>query len=252
MTAPLFLVDLADPLPAVGTEVEVGGQEGRHAAVVKRIRPGERVLLSDGAGRGIAGEVRTADKEGLRVEVSEHLAGTDERVRHVCVQALAKSDRGELAIAMLTEAGVSEVVPWQSARSIVKWTGERGAKSRARWQATVREATKQSRRLRVPDVAESVTTKALLTRVQRADLALVLHEEATESLAAVETMPAGEVLIIVGPEGGITPDELEQLFEAGARSVSISDGVLRTSTAGVVALGILRSGLGPLGSREGA
>lgn len=244
MTDPLFLVDLSDPLPGVGELVEVDGPEGRHAAVVKRIRPGERVLLADGAGRGVAGTVESADKTGVRVEVTDHLPPVDDRVRHVCVQALAKGDRGELAVAMLTEVGVHQVVPWQSARSIVKWTGERGEKSRGRWQATVREAAKQSRRLRVPEVAEVVTTKGLLERVSGADLALVLHEDATESLAAITTPRAGEVMIIVGPEGGITPEELDQLVAAGARAVSINDGVLRTSTAGVVALGVLRAGAG--------
>lgn len=244
MTDPLFLAELGDPLPAVGTAIDLDGPEGRHAAVVKRIRAGERVLVADGRGRGVAATVLDADRTGLRVEVTEHLGAPQRSVRHTVAQALAKGDRAELAIAMLTEVGVTEVLPWQSARSIVKWTGERGEKSRTRWQATVREAAKQSRRLRVPEVAAAVTTKSLVARVREADLALVLHEDATRPLSEVDPPTAGEVLIIVGPEGGITPEELEQFTAAGASPVTISDGVLRTSTAGVVALGILRSGEG--------
>ena len=156
------------------------------------------------------------------------------------MQALAKGDRSELAVEMMTEMGVSEIVPWQASRSIVRWSEERGVRSLTRWRSTVREAAKQSRRLNVPQVSEPVTTRQLAQRVASADLTLMLHEEADESIAEVDLPEAGTVLIIIGPEGGIAADELGELTRAGARPVSISDGVLRTSTAGVVALAGLK------------
>lgn len=240
MTRPLFLCPLDDPLPAVGSLVQLTGEEGRHAAVVRRIRIGEVVTLADGAGRGVAGEVTGADKSGLEVRVTEVLAGADHALRVVAVQALAKGDRSELAVEMLTEVGVDEIIPWQASRSIVKWQGERGEKSLNKWRATVREAAKQSRRLAVPEVSAALTTKQLVHRVAAADLALVLHEDATESLATQELPASGTVLLVVGPEGGISTEEVDAFVEAGARPVRISDGVLRTSTAGVVAVGRLR------------
>ena len=239
MTRPLFLTDLADPLPTPGSGVRLGGDEGRHAAVVKRITAGEEILLADGSGRGLIGEVTAADKQGLDVTVRELLAVPPPARRLTVAQALAKGDRGELAVEMMTEVGVAEILAWQASRSIVKWTGERGAKSLRKWASTAREATKQSRRLRVPAVAGPLSTRQLIARVQTADLALVLHEDATESLAQQQIPAAGEILLVVGPEGGISPEELDALTAAGARPVSISDGVLRTSTAGVVAAGYL-------------
>jgi 16S rRNA (uracil1498-N3)-methyltransferase len=241
MTEPLFLLDdLTDPLPMVGTQVLLAGDEGRHAAAVRRIRPGEVIMIGDGRGRGVRALVVEVRPAALVVEVADHLAAPEEPRRLVAAQALAKGDRSELAVEMMTEMGVSEIVPWQATRSIVRWSEERAARSLARWRSTVREAAKQSRRLNVPEVSEPLTTPRLAQRVANADLALLLYEEADESISEVDLPAAGTVLIIIGPEGGISDDELGQLTRAGAWPVSISDGVLRTSTAGVVALAALK------------
>ena len=237
MTDPMFFLEtLPDPLPGLGDTVELTGEEGRHAAVVRRIRPGEAVLLADGRGRGVRGTVLDTTRSGLRVEVLEHRYAPAPPLRFVAAQALAKGDRSELAVEMLTEVGVDEILPWQASRSVVRWSGERGEKSLGKWRSTAREAAKQSRRLRVPDLAEPVHTAQLCRVAAEADLALVLHEEAGRRLPEVPLPEAGTVLVVIGPEGGITEDEVSGLSAAGAVPVSISDGVLRTSTAGVVAL----------------
>ncbi|GAA1432062.1 16S rRNA (uracil(1498)-N(3))-methyltransferase [Microlunatus lacustris] len=237
MTAPLFLLEsLADPLPAVGAILELDGDEGRHAAVVRRIAPGEQVLVADGRGRGLRAEVTGASKAGLTLRVLEHLAVAERPLRVVVVQALAKGDRSELAVEMLTEVGVSEIWPWQASRSIVRWSAERGEKSLGRWRSTAREATKQSRRLVQPTLRPVLSTAQLATALAEVELALVLHEDAETPLREVELPASGTVAVVVGPEGGIAPEELERFAAAGAHTVSVSDGVLRTSTAGVVAV----------------
>jgi 16S rRNA (uracil1498-N3)-methyltransferase len=241
LTEPLFLLnDLADPLPMVGAHLTLGGDEGRHAVVVRRIRPGEMVMIGNGRGSGVRGVVVDVRGPGLIVEVVNHLQAPTESRRFVAAQALAKGDRSELAVEMMTEMGVDEIVPWQASRSIVRWSPERTARSLAKWRSAAREAAKQSRRLHVSQVSEPVTTRQLAHRVASADLALLLHEEAKESLAEVDLPTAGMVLIIIGPEGGISAEEQGELIAAGARSVSLSDAVLRTSTAGVVALAALK------------
>jgi 16S rRNA (uracil1498-N3)-methyltransferase len=238
VTDPLFFSDdLTEPCPAVGSRFTLGGDDGRHAAVVRRIRLGETILIGDGRGNGVRGRVVQASKAGLDIEVSQTLTEPPSRgVRFVAVQALAKGDRAELAVEMLTELGIDEIVPWAASRSVVRWTGDRVDRALARWRATAREAAKQCRRLRIPGVADPVSTRELVALVGTVGLALVLHEDATESLATIELPAAGTVLMVIGPEGGITPDELGDLTAAGARAVSVSDGVLRTSTAGTVAL----------------
>ncbi len=216
----------------IGGIVEVTGDEARHAVVVKRTRPGESVLLADGAGRAVRGRVVAAERNRLAVEVTEILASPPR------AQALAKGDRSELAVEIMTELGVDEILAWQASRSIVRWQGERGAKSLGRWAATAREATKQSRRFRIPEVSAADTSR-VVERIGAAELALVLHESAEKTLSRVNLPEAGEILLIVGPEGGISPDELERFQQAGAVPVRISDGVLRTSTAGAIAIGQL-------------
>ena len=240
MTDPLFF-SATIGRPEVGSLVSLDGEDGRHAVVVRRIRPGEQIVVGDGQGFGVRGPVRAVGRADLTLEVTETLAAAETSRRVVAVQALAKGDRSELAVEMLTETGAAEVVPWAASRSVVRWSGERGERSRAKWQATAREAAKQSRRLRIPEVTAPMTTAEVARRLAEADAALVLHEAATERLADHPLPDDAEVVVVVGPEGGIAPEELDAFVAAGATPVSISDGVLRTSTAGAVAVALLRA-----------
>jgi 16S rRNA (uracil1498-N3)-methyltransferase len=237
VTLPVFLVDA---LPAGGSAV-LDGPEGRHAATVRRLRAGEELVLSDGSGaqvRCVVDEV--LDKDALRLTVVERWTVPDPTPRVVLAQALVKGDRGELAVELATEAGVDGVVPWRAARCVTKWEeGPRGAKALARWRSTAREAAKQARRAKVPSVDEPVSTSGLAKRVSSAALALVLHESAKTPLNSVELPADGDVLLVVGPEGGITDQELATLTEAGAHVVRLGPTVLRASTAAAVALGAL-------------
>lgn len=233
MTAALFLAEFDDATP--GQVIVVTGDEARHAGAVKRIEPGEEVLLGNGRGLGARGVAEAVTKTQLRVRVEEVLEEPARRIRATAVQALAKGDRSELAVQMLTELGVCRIVAWQADRSIVRWQGERGDKALAKWQSTARESAKQSRRFSVPEVT-AATSRQLPAALAGHDLVLVLHEDAEDHLADVSLPETGSVAVVIGPEGGITDGELEALLGAGAKAVRISDQVLRTSTAGAVAL----------------
>lgn len=236
MSDALFLTELADP--RIGQIITLTGEEARHAVAVRRIAVGEYVILADGAGLGARGPVVSATKTELRLEVAEILRAPAPPHRITVVQALAKGERADLAVATMTELGVAEILAWQASRSIVRWSGERGERALGKWRATAREATKQSRRLRVPQV-DAASTERVIEAINGAALTLILHEAATAHIAEVRLPDQGEIVLIVGPEGGIAPDELDAFVAAGGRPVLISDGVLRTSTAGAVALGQL-------------
>ncbi|WP_232662965.1 16S rRNA (uracil(1498)-N(3))-methyltransferase [Pseudonocardia sp. TRM90224] len=235
-TAPLFLVD---ELPA-GAQAVLDGPEGRHAATVKRIRAGERVLLADGRGGLADAVVDAAERDTVTLTISRRRTLAPPAPRVLLAQALVKGDRGELAVEMATEAGVDTILPWRAARCVARWDdGPRGAKALAKWRGTVREAAKQARRPWLPEVEEPVSTAALARRVAAVACALVLHESATTRLADVRLPTDGEVLLAVGPEGGVSDAELAELSAAGAVAVRLGPEVLRASTAAAVALGAL-------------
>jgi 16S rRNA (uracil1498-N3)-methyltransferase len=242
VSAPLFLVD---DLPGEGL-FTLGGPEGHHAATVQRLRAGEQLLLADGRGGVASAVVKAVGKGVLVVTVIDRRYARAPDPRLIVAQGIAKGDRGELAVQAMTEVGVDEILPWAAARSVAQWRGDRGAKSREKWASVAREAAKQARRIWLPTVGgdPDLSTKQLANRLSAASATYVLHEEATERLSAVELPKEGEIMLVVGPEGGIDNAELAAFTAAGAVPVRLGDTVLRTSTAGVAALSVLASRLG--------
>jgi 16S rRNA (uracil1498-N3)-methyltransferase len=242
VSLPLFLVD---DLPGRGSFV-LDGPEGHHAAAVQRLRPGERLMLGDGRGATAAAEVETVGKGTLTVTVIHRRYAPPNRPHLVVAQGIPKGERGELAVAAMTEVGVDEIVPWAASRSVAIWRGERGSRSRDKWASTAREAAKQARRAWVPTVSEPLSTKELASRAMDLDgrATFVLHEEASVPLASVQLPDRDEVVLVIGPEGGVAEDELAMFEHAGAIAVRLGDNVLRTSTAGVAALSVLQTRLG--------
>ena len=243
MSAPLFVLDRAGAQSAqVDDLVTLTGPEGRHAVAVARIAAGERIDLGDGEGRVLTTVVEHIEGSGQLVARVLKISDVPPSRPHVVVvQALPKGERGEAAVQTLTEVGVDEIVPWKAERSIARWVGDRALRGREKWVATANAAGKQSRRPRFPIISPVADTSAVEVRVRRAVTSLVLHEEATQRLHGVNLPAEGEVLLIVGPEGGVSPTELTRFTEAGAVPVRLGPSVLRTSTAGTVAAGIVLS-----------
>jgi 16S rRNA (uracil1498-N3)-methyltransferase len=232
-----FGLFLLDPLPDSDVVV-LDGAEGRHAATVRRIGVGERILLADGHGRQRVGIVSAVGRDRLEVACEPATNTAPPQPRLVVVQALPKGDRAELAIELMTELGVDEIVPWSASRSIVSWRGERADKSLGRWRRGAQEAGKQSRRARFPVVSELADTRGVCARLASAT-GLVLHEDAQRPLASCPLPADGEIVLVVGPEGGIAADELAAFAAVGALAVRLGTPVLRTSTAGGAALAAL-------------
>lgn len=242
-----------------GARYTLQGPEARHAVTVKRLAPGESVDIADGAGKRLTGTVVAASPTGLTVECAELAVEHQPDIRLVLVQALAKGDRDELAVETATELGIDAVVPWQSERSIVRWKGERAAKAHAKWQSVVTAAAKQARRAWIPEVRAAVETSGLVAAVAAADLAVILHENAVRPLRSVleawqAAAPAAraprEILLIVGPEGGISPREVTRLCDSGAVTALLGNHVLRSSTAGPAAVVLASDVLGRWGAAK--
>ncbi|OBK21735.1 16S rRNA (uracil(1498)-N(3))-methyltransferase [Mycobacterium asiaticum] len=240
MAATLFYVDA---LPDPGGLAHVDGDEGFHAATVRRIRRGEELVLGDGAGELARCTVEHAERGGLTARVLERWTVAPGRPPVIVVQALPKSERSELAVELATEAGADAFLAWQAARCVATWEGARVDKGLRRWRAVARSAARQSRRAYIPPVDGVLSTKALTARLREEAAAgatvLVLHESATERIADIAVAQTNSVMLVVGPEGGIAPDEISALTAAGAVSVRLGPTVLRTSTAAAVALGAL-------------
>ena len=242
-----FYLDESLVSATVGDRISITGAEARHAVTVSRLGVGESISIGNGAGLVVAGVVVSAEHTELVVEVSAVTEVPRATPAVFLAQALAKGDRDELAVQVATELGVDGVIPWTAARSISRWEGAKVAKGRDRWAAVVREATKQSLRPWLPDVLDLVTTKQL-ARLASTDQAegvrmLVLEPTAATPLSALD-FDGRDLVLVVGPEGGITPQELDALSAAGADIVRLGDEVLRTSTAGPAALAVLAVALG--------
>ncbi len=237
-------VFLAGPADLARDVIVLSGPEGRHAAAARRLSPGERVDLTDGAGTVAECVVTGTGAASLELAVRARRTDPAPQPAVVVAQAIPKGDRGQLAVEMLTEAGVDALLAWQAERCVSRWQGDRGERSLGRWQATAREAAKQSRRSRIPGVTGPVSTAELARRAAGSALAVVLDPGAGASLADLPLPAAGDILLAVGPEGGISPAEAAALTGAGAVPAHLGPSVLRTSTAGVVAVSVLLSRCG--------
>lgn len=258
MSNPVFYADTAELSSlAPGGRFALAGAEGRHATTVKRLSAGEAVDLCDGTGLRLVCTVAEAAPGVLTVLVGEVRREPAPAVSLTLVQALAKGGRDELAIEMATELGIDAVVPWQAERSIVRWKMDKAVKGREKWGQVVAAAAKQARRSVVPGVGPLAGTADVCALIAGADLALILHEEASDPVAAVarawhaarDTHGAGEeqsgrVLMIVGPEGGMGAAEVAAFVAAGARTALLGRHVLRSSTAGPAAVVVLNQELG--------
>lgn len=222
--------------------VSLTGAEAKHAAVVRRLRVGEAVTVGDGAGVWLTGVAEEVSPTRVEVRIAQRVEQPSPTPRIVLVQALAKGDRDELAVQAACELGVDEIVPWQASRSVSRWEGPKAVKGRERWATIVREAAKQAHRAWLPEVTAPVSTTQLAERVS-SQRVLLLDPTAPVRLSEIE--PDGrDLVLVVGPEGGISAEELDRLTAAGAERVLLGDTVLRTSTAGPAAIAVLSVALG--------
>jgi 16S rRNA (uracil1498-N3)-methyltransferase len=245
MTAPLFFADVEKLRAAtVGAHVVLDGAEGRHAATVKRLTVGERVFLSDGAGLRCEAEIAGTTANSVDARVLSVVVEPRPRPWLTVVQALAKGDRDERAVETMTEVGVDAIVPWQANRSIVRWEPARAMKHVERWRTTAREAAKQSRRSWIPQISDVERTLDVVERLRASSgICVVLHEAASRPLPKLPAV-VDEIVLIVGPEGGVSEEELAAFADAGAAAYRLGPSVLRTSTAGTVAAAVLLANSG--------
>lgn len=238
MIEPLFFRAFTNAPKALEIVV-LDGAEGKHAATVRRMRVDEKIQLTDGKGLRVKGSVIRVGKNDLTMRVDSVESEPESKLQITLIQALAKGDRDELAVQSSTELGVSQVVPWEASRSISRWGNEKKAKGVQRWQLIANEAAKQSLQVRFPVVLDSVTTDELVRGFSSFDQILVLDPMAKISFGNADLPTSGKVAIVVGPEGGISDAELDLMDKSGATRIKLGSSILRTSTAGVVAIAAL-------------
>lgn len=218
----------------------LSGDEGFHAATVQRLEVGESVMLADGLGRLAHGTVQEVPaKDQLVVSILAITEAPQPTPRLIVVQAIPKGDRAELAVEMLTEVGVDVIVPWAASRCVAQWKGDKIDKGVEKWKATARESAKQARRPRTPQLSALASTDDVVRLIRNTSPAWVLHEDGEARLSSMNVPLNGDLVLVVGPEGGVSPQELELFSAAGAEAVRLGPSVLRTSTAGAVAAGIV-------------
>ena len=243
MVEPLFI----SPIPSdtqTGSKIRIAGAEAKHATSVRRLQIDEAIAVSDGQGKKVRGKVSQLSKDFLELEVASVESVERPKPQLILVQALAKGDRDEMAVQACTELGIQTVIPWQSERSVSIWKPEKQDKHRLRWQSIATEAAKQSLRPFIPEVERVLGTSELVERLKQFDLTLVLDPTSSTPVTSVSLSGHQSIAIVVGPEGGISPQELEQFRAAGFSLAALGSGILRTSTAGVAVVSYLQATLG--------
>ena len=232
----LFFVD--DLPTTVGATYEFDSEDAFHAIKVLRIAAGEIFNLSDGKGGWSRVNVLNVNKKSMSVKVLA--SGFEEALpqHFTIVQAIPKGDRIKESIEMSTEGGADRIVMWKATRSI-----GRADEKMEKLQNTAREASKQSRRFRIPEVVGVASTDSVVDEIAKADLALVFHESAVQTISQLVTPGATKVAIIIGPEGGLTDEELETFAAAGAKVVLMGRPILRSAHAGLAALAAVNTAL---------
>jgi 16S rRNA (uracil1498-N3)-methyltransferase len=228
---PVFVIDDISSSPHIVVE----GDEAHHAIKVLRLAVDEKIILTDGKGNWVEASVSEIGKKNFTVDVLSRGFKEANSPELIVVQALTKSDRMRETIELLTVAGADRIIPWKAERSIAQMKED----SREKWELVAVAASKQSRRLRFPIIEEALTTKEVVQRF--GPKVLVLHEVASQNLSSVKFLDGDSVVVVVGPEGGITDAELDAL---GGTAVRLGDEVLRSAHAGFAALSAIQALIG--------
>ena len=255
MTLPVFRTDA--PLSEIrpGQSLPITGQALHHAVTVRRMKAGEALELTDGAGLRVRGVLESASKEAAVLTIHEVEHEQPPTPRLGLVQALAKGDRDLAAVETAVEVGVDVVVPWQAQRSIVQWKGAKAAKAHDKWANLIRAASLQSRRVNFPQLEQLSSTSFAAQKAREGALVIVLHEAGTRPFvqtlrSELSRRTVEEIYVVVGPEGGIADAERQQMEEAGALTAVLGPTVLRASSAGPIALALAQQELGRWGSAD--
>ena len=233
----LFFVDQISS----GSTQELSGDEGHHAVKVMRLQIGEQIKIADNLGNWVSGAITEVGKKSLKIDVAER--GNAERLKPelILVQAVTKSDRTKEMLELLTVAGADQIIPWQAQRCISKWKSD----STDKWLTTIKESAKQARRVKLPVLSDAVTTNQLVKLFQAEDQIIVLHESAQLNLSQFKFVESTQrIFIVIGPEGGISEDEIAQLTSAKAVVVRMGENVLRSAHAGFAALSGIQTLIG--------
>ncbi len=221
-------------------QIEVDGDEAHHGVNVLRLKQSEEVKISDGVGNWGIGKVSQLSKKNFTVEISDHGFEPAAKQQVIVVQAILKNDANKEAVDFLTQVGADEIIPWQSQHSI----GKIDVKSLTKWQTVARESSRQSRRVRIPAIANVHSTESLISKIQDLQNIFVLHESAENRLSQIEINQEADLFLIVGPEGGLSEIEVNAFVAAGAKIVRLGESVLRAANAGAAATSVVMSRTG--------
>ena len=233
----LFFVDQL----STGTTQELSGDEGHHAVKVMRLQIGEQIKIADNLGNWVSGAITEVGKKSLKIDISERGNAGHLKPELILVQAVTKSDRTKEMLELLTVAGADQIIPWQAQRCISKWQSD----STDKWLTTIKESAKQARRVKLPVLSDAVTTNQLLKLFQVNDQVIVLHESAQANFSQIKFVESTQrIFIVIGPEGGISEEEIALLASANAVVVQMGQNVLRSAHAGFAALSGIQTLIG--------